>query len=87
MAADRQIYRILFFLTVPAGPTHRTVLRRMSVSAGGGPPHNSSLLEELAVKHSTDKMRAKHKYVDFYEPFFGPRRLSILNVTEIGVQA
>ena len=42
-------------------------------------------LETLAFYYGTDKSHDDHKYTDFYSLLFDGSRLSVNNVTEIGV--
>jgi 8-demethyl-8-(2-methoxy-alpha-L-rhamnosyl)tetracenomycin-C 3'-O-methyltransferase len=44
-------------------------------------------LEELAIKHGTDKQSKNgHSYTPFYERYFEPRRNEKLNLFELGVR-
>lgn len=42
-------------------------------------------LDEIAIKHGTDKSSKGHNYCNFYELFFEPLRYDALNLLEIGV--
>ncbi len=42
-------------------------------------------LDEIAIKHGTDKCSKGHGYTLFYEPYFEPLRNQEINLLEIGV--
>ena len=42
------------------------------------------LLQDIGIKYQTDKAWG-HRYMDFYEQFFGPIRYDVRKVVEIGV--
>jgi hypothetical protein len=44
-----------------------------------------SPIEKLARQAGTDKMRSQHKYTDTYAMLFDAIRLSVTNVTEVGI--
>src|SRR3954469_24776574 len=44
-------------------------------------------LDELAVRHGTDKRAGIHSYTKWYEQLFAPRRWQRMAMLEIGVQA
>lgn len=43
-------------------------------------------LDELALKHGTDKASSHHDYCRIYEPLFSPWRKAEMDMLEIGVQ-
>lgn len=46
----------------------------------------SASLEQIGVKHGTDKSSLRHNYLRFYELLFSPWRFKPINILEIGVQ-